>query len=63
MTNAEKFEQVFGIKIDGLASDLCDIVDHGICINNTSCNRCPLFHFWKKRYKEKKNTKGDKNES
>ena len=54
MTNAEKFEKVFGIKIDVYPADLCDIVDHDICVNANSCDDCPVYHFWEKEYKETK---------
>lgn len=52
MTNREKFKDVFGLEIDEMASDLCDIVDHEICRDADSCSSCPVFHFWDKTYKE-----------
>lgn len=53
MTNAEKFEKVFGIKIDDTyPSDPCDIVDHNICVDANSCGDCPVHNFWEKEYKE-----------
>ena len=56
MTNAEKFEKVFGIKVnDTYSSDPCDIVDPSICINANSCGTCPVCNFWEKEYKEKNN--------
>jgi len=52
MTNAEKFEKVFGIKIDDICpSDPCDIIDHNICINANGCVDCPVHNFWEKEYK------------
>ncbi len=58
MTNAEKFEEVFGIKIDEFPAGICDIVDHSICIDAKSCVKCKLYHFWEKQYR-KKNKKED----
>ena len=37
MTNNEKFEEVFGVKLL-VTADLCDIVDCG----KTPCAQCPL---------------------
>ena len=56
MTNAQKFEEVFGIKIDEHPADLCDIADHEICMNH-SCSHCPLHKFWEKQYLEEKKAK------
>lgn len=53
MTNAEKFEEVFGIKIDEYAEDPCDIAYHDICVNHSCGKSCPLYHFWKKEYRKK----------
>lgn len=50
MTNAEKFEKVFGIKIDEYPSDLCDIADHKYCKNCITCHDCELFKFWGREY-------------
>lgn len=56
MTNAEKFEKVFGIKIDdNYPSDPCDIVERSICIDAKGCGDCPIHNFWVKEYKETKN--------
>ena len=57
MTNREKFKDVFGLEIDEMPSDLCDIVDHKICIDANDCPSCPVFHFWDKEFSEK----GDEN--
>lgn len=54
MTNAEKFEEVFGMKIDKYyAEDPCDMVDHEICVNHSCSKGCPLYHFWEKEYRKK----------
>lgn len=45
MTNADKFEEVFGIKIDKYSDDLCNIADHEICVNQSRCKGCPLYLF------------------
>lgn len=51
MTNAEKFEEVFGIKIDeDYPADICDSVDHDICLVH-DCPNCPIFKFWDREYK------------
>ena len=57
MTNAEKFEEVFGIKIDELAEDPCYIADDNYCACNPlttftkkHCGDCELNHFWSKEY-------------
>lgn len=53
MTNAEKFEEVFGVKIDEYPSDACDIFDHSICIDHGSCTMaCPAYKFWSRKYKK-----------
>ncbi len=52
MTNAEKFEKVFGIKIDDYPSDICDIADHKYCIDANNCHECTIFKFWSKEYVE-----------
>lgn len=62
MTNAEKFEEIFGIKIDEYPDDLCDIADHEICMNASGCSKCPLNHFWKKQYRKKKPKKEEHSE-
>ena len=49
MTNAEKFEEVFGFKVDEYPGDPCDIVDHEICVSN-GCDDCPIRAFWGKEY-------------
>lgn len=53
MTNAEKFEEVFGIKIDEYPDDLCSIADREICVNHNCDKRCPLYHFWEREYRKK----------
>lgn len=52
MTKAEKFEEVFGIKIDDYPSDICDIAHHKYCNNANSCHDCVIFKFWKQEYVE-----------
>jgi len=54
MTNAEKFEEVFGIKIDEYPDTLCDIADHDICVNASDCSHCRLHKFWEKQYRKKR---------
>lgn len=52
MTNAEKFEEVFGIKIDDdYPADPCDIFDHTIC-TDSYCEYCLAHNFWKKKYEK-----------
>ncbi len=55
MTNAEKFEEVFGIKIDdeGYPSGICQSIDHKICEEH-NCPDCPAFKFWDQEYKEER---------
>lgn len=57
MTNAEKFEEVFGYKIDDFPNNPCDIVDHEYCINQNGCYKCKFNNFWKKQYKKPKENK------
>ncbi len=52
MTNAEKFEAVFGIKVDEFPGDVCGILDHSICIDHNCTKACPAYNFWHKRYKK-----------
>ena len=53
MTNAEKFEEVFGIKIDeNFPSDPCDIFAHDICIEHRCNTRCSAYNFWDKKFKK-----------
>jgi len=61
MTNAEKFEEVFGIKIDEEhPSDPCDIFVHDICLEHHCNMRCPAYKFWNKKFKKKSDKKGGK---
>lgn len=54
MTNAEKFEEVFGIKIDeDYPADPCEIFHHSICIEHSCCTRCPAYNFWNRKFKKK----------
>jgi hypothetical protein len=55
MTNAEKFEEVFGYKISDFPVDPCDIISR-VCALHT-CPSCPLFHFWEKEYTREENVK------
>ncbi len=60
MTNAEKFEEVFGVKIDeDYPADPCDIFDHNICMETYDCSRCIAHGFWSKRYRKSKEVKND----
>jgi hypothetical protein len=55
MTNAEKFEEVFGMKIDeDYPKGICQSIDHKICIEH-NCSDCPAFKFWDREYKEETN--------
>lgn len=51
MTNKEKFEEIFNLKIDKYADDPCDIIVSRIC-KGKECkkNKCPLYKFWEKEY-------------
>ena len=64
MTNAEKFKEVFGIKIDEYPGTLCDIADHSYCIDASDCHHCKLFNFWKRKYRKTKELeeKGDEDD-
>lgn len=58
MTNAEKFEEVFGIKIDECyPAAPCDIFDHNICIEHNCTYECPAYKFWSRKYKKPKEEK------
>ena len=62
MTNAEKFEEVFGVKIsDMYPADPCDIFDEHICTDSPSCSKCIAYNFWGKRYKKPKEVKNENN--
>ena len=54
MTNAEKFEEVFGKKISKCAPDPCNIIDYsqGGCLHS-ECFSCELSDFWDKEYDNK----------
>lgn len=52
MTNAEKFEEVFGLKIDEFPDSICDILDHSICIEHDCNYGCPAYKFWDRKYKK-----------
>jgi hypothetical protein len=55
MTNAEKFEEVFGIKIDeNYPAPICKCIDIHICESSIDCSECPAFYFWEHEYKEVK---------
>lgn len=45
MTNAEKFEKVFGIKIDESLAGACIIIDHQKCIDASDCTHCIAHKF------------------
>ena len=50
MTNAEKFEEVFGIKVDECPSGICHIADDSYCQNASGCDKCELYNFWEQKY-------------
>ena len=53
MTNAEKFEKIFGLKVDDTCPDeICGIIDHSYCVNNNCDNDCPAYDFWNREYIE-----------
>lgn len=58
MTNAEKFEEVFGLKIDAFeritSLKICELVDKKDICKGHRCNNCKLGNFWKKQYRKKK---------
>ena len=49
MTNAEKFEEVFGFKPD--IHRHC-VVPMSVCEKMPNCRTCPFYAFWDKEYKE-----------
>ena len=52
MTNAEKFEEVFGIKIDENHPDNpCGIFHHFVCVEHECNMKCPAYKFWERKYK------------
>ena len=54
MTNAEKFEEVFGIKIEeDYPAGICRAISHDICEQNICDEECPAFKFWDREYKKK----------
>lgn len=53
MTNAEKFEEIFGIKINEELVNMCNIVDRQICVDASDCNHCPSHKFWEKQYRKR----------
>ena len=56
MTNREKFEEVFNIKLQENKVDACDLIDiGGRCIVLKGCGTCPADHFWEKEYESKEN--------
>ena len=66
MTNAEKFEEVFGLKIDEYPASICFTIDQSICPEH-NCDDCPAFKFWDREYKKPVKTctddKGEENEN
>lgn len=50
MTNAEKFEEVFGYKLADPMLHPCDFFDDNYCEGSASCPDCPLNHFWEREY-------------
>lgn len=56
MTNAEKFEEIFGYKISELNPDPpCGAVEEEICMKH-SCDKCPMNNFWFKQYQKRRKT-------
>lgn len=57
MTNAEKFEEVFGLKIDNFEKiknlKLCELVDTKDICKAHRCDNCKLSNFWNKQYRKK----------
>lgn len=54
MTNLEKFEQTYGMKVDDMPDDICGIITHEICIEHNCNNKCPAYDFWNREYKNQK---------
>lgn len=52
MTNAEKFEEVFGLKIDEYPAGICQTISHDICEQNICDEECPAYKFWDRKYKK-----------
>lgn len=53
MTNADKFEEVFGFKFLLSSSNNCDVLK---CPSlNQDCNKCINKDFWSKEYKDPEN--------
>lgn len=52
MTNAEKFEEVFGIKVAEYPDDPCNTAHDTYCIHSETCSECRLYHFWSREYIE-----------
>lgn len=55
MTNKEKFEEVFGIKLIDHPITICHSTSLKEC--NSKCETCKSHGFWEKEYKEKKDAR------
>lgn len=53
MTNQEKFEMVFGVKVDIYPVNACHIFGDAYCDDHICNESCPAFKFWEKKYEEK----------
>ena len=59
MTNGEKFEEIFGLKISCVPDNPCSIVSEDYCIDS-SCDKCKLNNFWNKQYRKPKKKENEK---
>lgn len=48
MTNKEKFEEVFGIKLKEHPLSICHSTSLTMC--NSECDKCPSHGFWEREY-------------
>lgn len=66
MTNAEKFEEVFGHKLNPnyFKKWSCAIFNTNPCKKyDFDCNKCPLFYFWDKEYKAESEEQTDETDN
>ena len=50
MTNREKFEEVFNLKMDDHPAGICLIIDSQVC--DICGDECPAFNFWDREWKK-----------
>lgn len=50
MTNAEKFEEVFGFPVEPLRGG--NGCTYSSCDHYVDCKNCPKYDFWNQEYKE-----------